>query len=63
MATQAYCGAQFFLCDEGVLIITSSGTHVEERKEFLKGTDTLLQACTEKRNYFIEPNEALNMGV
>lgn len=63
MATRAYCGAQFHLCDEGVLIITSSGTHTEERKDFYKTCYAVLEASTEKRNYFIEPNEALNMGV
>ena len=63
MAQRAYCGAFFTLVDEGVLIVTSTGTHTEERKEFFKTAHAVLEASTEKRNYFIEPNEALNMGV
>ena len=63
MAQKAYCGAAFTVVDGGVLIITSTGTHLDTFAEFYKAGRSVLEAATEHRHYFIEPTEALNMGV
>lgn len=63
VASRAYCGAHFVLCDEGVLIVTSTSCHIEPRKDFFKNTEGLLFVAKEDRNYFIEPEEVLNLGV
>ncbi len=63
VASKAYCGAHFMLCDEGVLIVTSTSCHIEKRKVFFKNSESLLLVATEDQNYFIEPEEVLNLGI
>ena len=63
MAKRGYVGASFYFCQEGVLVITSTGSHISPHKEFLETTDNILNATVEKRGFFIEPKETLDMGV